>query len=535
MKRPFFALILALMLFTAAQAGAANGPTAVSANRYIDPDGSNFVTNPNPPPFVVQPNPCTNSSLPCLTLGWAAGQADPEDTIVAACGVYTAEETAVLNKDLTVIAENRCAIFRAPGKRVIDITDSSDVTLVSVQVSDGDAGSGNGGGIRVRSGSSLFLEDVLVENNKAAAGGGIFAGGALTIKDSEVRENIASDEGGGIRVGGNGSLSVNNSRIGNNVADDGGGVHSSGQVEIIGNSFISFNDSLDNGAGIMADGGTLTISDSTINTNFTNIATGQGGFIHVGGGLHISGATALIERSFITKNKADRGGGIEVSNSGELMIKSSTISENFAAAAGGGLANLANTTARNSTYSGNKAGEGEEPGEGGAFYNWGSSSILVLASVTAAFNEAGSGGGIYNGSSAVVGLANVIFAQHLFSKDCVNTQNGLFVIRTDYLSEDGTCPGALVLPAKLEPLADNGGPTETHMPGELSAAVDIGSPEICAELGNVDQRLFSRVNVDGNGDPADGNPCDMGAVERGASPLPPLPFTYHIPLVSAQR
>jgi hypothetical protein len=88
-------LILAVVLFTAAQAGAANRPTAVSANRYIDPNGSNFVTNPNPPPFVVQPNLCTNSSLPCLTLGWAAGQADPDDTIIAACGVDTAEETAV--------------------------------------------------------------------------------------------------------------------------------------------------------------------------------------------------------------------------------------------------------------------------------------------------------------------------------------------------------------------------------------------------------------------------------------------------------
>jgi predicted outer membrane repeat protein len=529
MIRAVFVLLTVVVIFTGAET---QDPTAISVDRFIDPNGSNFVTNPNPP-FVVQPNQCTNAALPCATLDWAVDQADPGDTIIASCGDYVAEETAELNKNLTIRSDNRCAVFSAPGKRVINISNSAAVTLISLQVSGGDAGSGNGGGIRVRSGSSLILEDVLVKNNEAESGGGILAGGALTIKDSEVLENDAANMGGGIRVGSNGSLTMINSEVRLNLAGgQGGGIHSSGQTIISENSAVSFNNSLGSGAGIAADDGTLAISDSIVNTNFTAITPGPGGFINGGGGLHISGADVLIERSFIVVNKADRGGGIDVS-SGELRIESSTISENVAARAGGGLANFAETTAHNSTFSGNKAGVDDEPGEGGAFYNWGSSSMLILASVTTAFNEAGSGGGLYNTSFAVVGLANVIFAQHLFSKDCVNTQNGLFVIRSDYLSEDGTCPGALVLPAGLEPLADNGGPTETHMPGKLSEAVDIGDPAICAELGNVDQRMVSRVNMDGNGDPADGNPCDMGAVERDASPLPPVPFSIYIPLVSS--
>lgn len=533
MKRSIFALLLAIVIFTVAQVAAATDattlePTAVSANRFIDPNGVNLLINPLPP-FMVRPNQCLDPATPCLTLDWGAGQADPGDTIVAACGLYKPEETAVLDKNLTVSSDSQCAIFSASGKRVINIINGADVTLLNVQVNDGDAGNSNGGGIRVGGGSALQLDSVIVKNNRAVSGGGIYTQGVLTINNSEVRGNHADGEGGGIRVGGKGSLMLNNSKVFGNDAGTGGGIHTSGQSMVSGNSFVSFNESLGHGGGIRAvDGSTLTITDSTVNNNRTDIKTGQGGFLNVGGGLYISEASASIERSFFMKNNADRGGGIEV-RSGELMIESSTFSDNVAAGAGGGLANLGHTTAHNSTFSGNEAGDG------GAFYNWGISSILVLANVTAAFNEADSGGGLHNTSSGKVSLANSLFSKHPSGKDCVNIQGGLIAIRSVYLSEDGSCPNAIIGSASLLPLDENGGPTPTHMPLKSSHAVDAGDSGICAELGNVDQRMRSRVNVDGNGNPSDGNPCDLGAVERDALPVPPLPFTHQMPLVSAPR
>ena len=59
----------------------------------------------------------------------------------------------------------------------------------------------------------------------------------------------------------------------------------------------------------------------------------------------------------------------------------------------------------------------------------------------------------------------------------------------------------------LEPLADNGGPTLTHMPLAGSDAIDFGTGAVCPPS---DQRGYGR-GVDGDGDeqPA----CDSGAVE----------------------
>jgi hypothetical protein len=57
----------------------------------------------------------------------------------------------------------------------------------------------------------------------------------------------------------------------------------------------------------------------------------------------------------------------------------------------------------------------------------------------------------------------------------------------------------------LGALADNGGPTPTHLPSAGSALIDAGWRYVCTGL---DQRGYVR---------ADGNAyCDTGAVEAGA-------------------
>ena len=88
------------------------------------------------------------------------------------------------------------------------------------------------------------------------------------------------------------------------------------------------------------------------------------------------------------------------------------------------------------------------------------------------------------------------------------------------LDSDESCLEFLTGAALLGPLTDNGGLTLTHMPGSTSAAIDKGEISVCAALGNLDQRGVSRINVDGNGNSADGNPCDLGAVERPAAITP---------------
>ena len=65
----------------------------------------------------------------------------------------------------------------------------------------------------------------------------------------------------------------------------------------------------------------------------------------------------------------------------------------------------------------------------------------------------------------------------------------------------------------LASLADNGGPTLTHLPEAGSPVIDMGD----ADCPRMDQRWYRR-STDGNGDGRAG--CDCGAVEYDSYPLP---------------
>ena len=86
------------------------------------------------------------------------------------------------------------------------------------------------------------------------------------------------------------------------------------------------------------------------------------------------------------------------------------------------------------------------------------------------------------------------------------------------LADDATCnlvgtDDLVVADAVLGPLADNGGPTWTHLPEPGSPAIDSGDDALCPAT---DQRGYPRpVDGDGNGQVR----CDRGAVELG-------PFFY---------
>jgi hypothetical protein len=80
------------------------------------------------------------------------------------------------------------------------------------------------------------------------------------------------------------------------------------------------------------------------------------------------------------------------------------------------------------------------------------------------------------------------------------------------LTNDNTCGFNNVPNVMLGPLANKGGPTQTHMPQPGSPAIDFvttGCPPPAT-----DQRGGARP-VDGDG--AGGAACDAGAVEYGAA------------------
>jgi len=223
-------------------------------------------------------------------------------------------------------------------------------------------------------------------------------------------------------------------------------------------------------------------------------------FDSLGGGALLGGGNLTLRRCRIAGNQAELGGGIFWFASGHtLTIDQSTIADNLATAqisgtAGGGIFAFGTyVKLTNSTLSGNTVSAGAGGGIGGA-------DILVdLSNVTVTANQALSGGGLDLGF-ANWSIVNSIIAENS-GGDCNTSSGG----SSDHsLDSDNSClltgPGDLpgVAPL-LGPLANNGGPTDTHALLAGSPALDAGGT--CPAT---DQRGVTRPQ---------GPACDIGAFE----------------------
>jgi hypothetical protein len=238
----------------------------------------------------------------------------------------------------------------------------------------------------------------------------------------------------------------------------------------------------DSGGGIN-NMGTLTLGKSAV-TN--NLGEGSGGGIFNGG-------TLKVWRSTISGNTADEGGGGGVFNRGTVRgmegsatFNNSTISRNEAEESGGGISNAGVVSIRNSTVTKNSA---EGPGDGVA--STGTGSVRVYSSILAG-NQATDVENVSNGSFSSLGY-NIIGAgkgQAVASFNSTGDRTGV------------TDPG-------LGPLADNGGPTQTHAVLNGSPALDQGGGGLVR-----DQRSEPRpVDLPDIGNSRGGDGSDVGAFE----------------------
>ena len=277
----------------------------------------------------------------------------------------------------------------------------------------------------------------------------------------------------------------------------------------------------------------MQILNSTIRNNkITGLTTG-GGLTAVGGGIfNSSRGTVEINRSTISGNQATRGGGID--NQGHLEITNSTISGNRAFAGGGGIRNVTVTP--------------PVFGSGTAFIAFSTitNNVANLGAPDEPVNRT-TGGGILNFGTVSIGntiLAgstdNRIASNSLFSPDCFSRTDvfdGTFtsfrgnlvgIVNTNCnlrdsifgedLSFDMVGTAGSPLDPRLGPLANNGGPTQTHALLSNSPAIDRGTGVTSAtffDCPETDQRGLTRP-VDGDRDGTAA--CDIGAFEFGAIP-----------------
>ena len=259
----------------------------------------------------------------------------------------------------------------------------------------------------------------------------------------------------------------------------------------------------DGDGGAIRNDGTLTITNCTFSLNETTL-NGSGGAMLLWGGTVMT-----MTNSSVNNNSAQDGGAVFVHVASHFTAINSTIADNVGYADNAAINSEGTLTLSGVTVSGNS---------GMGIYN---RSIAVLTNVTLSGNG---GSGIR--SQQRMELMNVtaknnaqygihddgpsLAARNLllvgnFLNNCAGPLDAPFS-----LSTDGSCgfgAGRDSILVNLPGLANNGGPTLTHLPPAGSAAIDNGSS---VGAPSIDQRGLPR--------PA-GGAVDVGAVE--VQPIPP--------------
>ena len=207
------------------------------------------------------------------------------------------------------------------------------------------------------------------------------------------------------------------------------------------------------GAAGILNSGTLTLTNITLTNN-----TGEnfGGGIYSIGTLTLTDAT-VSDNILLGSNTSGGGGGIF--NSGTMTLTRTTVGGNSTIGRGGGIYNLDLTaTITNSTISTNTALNG-----GGVFNRFGT---VNFTSTTIANNIAtDNGGGVWN-FGGTMNLKNTILASNTAttaSDDCAGGMTSLgYNIASDASCALGGTGDLNSTNPLIGPLANNGGPTQTH-------------------------------------------------------------------------
>ena len=259
-------------------------------------------------------------------------------------------------------------------------------------------------------------------------------------------------------------------------------------------------------AGGVLNNGTLTLDHVTVSNN--TMATDAGDFWQGGGGIYSGdGATLNLIDSTVSNNLSGwTGGGIYAFFNSTTTIVRSTISNNVALDVAGGLRILGSGEIVNSTLSGNTS----TTWHGGALFL--TDGVMTVLNSTVVGNNApgGTTGGLFVGtfgpSSATLTVQNSIVANN-GDFGCFLAPFGAgavaLVSEGNNVLTDGTCnPVAsdqIVGDPLVGPLADNGGPTQTHALLAGSPAIDTANTAVCPPT---DQRGIPRDAA-----------CDVGAYE----------------------
>lgn len=321
---------------------------------------------------------------------------------------------------------------------------------------DGSQASSEGGGLSVRGGKDVTLDNTKVTNNSAKDGGGIWVRDDVdtnvTIKNNcKITGNKSVYAGGGVMVRQDFNkkigISIENSTIENNSAANGGGIYLIRKAHLdLKNTSVSKNNAVYGGALFLTQGASVSSAEkTTMNNNNTTLG---------GGSLWVeTGSSANLADTDLSHNTATKyGGAVYVSVNSKATLTNVTLSDNHAAT-GGALFLWSNSSAdlNNSEVSGNKA-----TGNGGGVCVYDATCSLTASNGTVFRENSGyRGGGIFS-SGGTVTVEDSTFEKNTATDDggaIAATQNSSLTVRNSKVLENkaaDTAGGILAEKSTLE-------------------------------------------------------------------------------------
>ena len=335
-------------------------------------------------------------------------------------------------------------------------------------------------------GDLTMTECAVTDNHAEFNGGGLANQGTLVLERCTISGNSAGDSGGGLANQGNATLI--DSIVSANISDTFGG----GIISILGTLTVSRSEVVNNLGGGIRNEGNATISDSVISAN----ATAPESDVRIGALVNLGDVHLL--RSTVSDNQGNPGG---IFNQRTMTLTQTTVSRNATdatPAAGAGITSAEGSVeVLNSTIS-----ENITP-EVGAGLLIAGGSITLLSSTVADNIALGGFDALASNPGVAITVTNSVIAGECSapvpdSSDSIESPGDTCALNESVSAEE----------LELGPLADNGGPTQTHALGESSAA--INTVAVCFDLGEMPLLLDQR----GESRPA-GPACDAGSFELG--------------------
>lgn len=370
-------------------------------------------------------------------------------------------------------------------------TGTGDVTLHESALSDNQTreGGGSGGGIWSDEGDVALINSVLLRNSTLgdhALGGGIHANyGAVTLTNSILAGNFTT----GMHARGGGVESLDLTLINSTLSDN----YTTGERSY--------------GGGV--NGSRVTLIDSTLADNKTSGLQAHGGGMFAGGGVEIVRSTVSGNR---TQGDQSSGGGI-FARGYAVTLSNSTFSGNGTTgyfSRGGGIFSTSGVSLYDSTLTGNTTAG--EHSDGGGIYvirrsGYRSDATLTIKRSIVAGNSVAEGN---DGPEFVPDFDDGVLT---IEYSLIGDNAGTGLTEAFFFNPDGNgnMIGGPILGSidpRLGPLADNGGPTETHALLAASPAIGASDPNAVVGVDGVpgfDQRGLGFGRIVGR--------LDMGAYE----------------------